>query len=595
MKGLRALALLLLAGCGAPQPGTGTAPRPAGDGRLPPAPVEVRFTEVSARARAPFRHENGAAGKKYMPESVGSGLAFFDYDGDGWQDVLLMNGTHWPEDPGPARTPRLYRNRGDGTFADATRDAGIGIEMYGMGVAVGDYDNDGAPDLYLTGIGPNHLFRNTLKDPGRAAGPIFRDVTATARLQGFPIPDRGMGLRWKWSSSAAWLDYDRDGKLDLFVANYVKWSPQTDVRCGQPGGPKAYCPPGSYVGFPCSLYHNEGEGRFRDVSVETGIRAPRLAGKSFGIAVCDYNGDSWPDLAVSNDTWPNFLFMNEAGKRFVERGVEAGIANGEDGKTKAGMGIDVADWKNDGKFGLLIGNFSGESLSLWENDGAGYFTDQAHTSGMGSSSLLYLTFGLFFFDYDLDGLLDALTANGHIDNFVRTYDNQVSYEERPLLFHNTGGGKFTEVGEKAGLHQPLVARGAAYADIDNDGDLDVGVISNGQPWRLYRNDGGSGNHWIRFRTVGTTSNRDGIGALVRVTAAGVTQSRYIRSGSSFLSESQREPTFGLGALEGIDALEVRWPSGKVDRAGRLPAGRLYVIEEGQGVREEPLPAANKGG
>jgi len=530
-----------------------------------------------------FRHVNGARGRKFMPETVNGGLAFLDYNNDGWQDLLFVNGTSWPGDPPLAETPHLYRNEGGGRFTDVTREAGLTQVVYGMGAAVADYDNDGWPDVYITCIGPNLLLRNTLGDPGRK-GPVFRNVAREAGVEGVPVDAPGIGLRWKWSTSAAWLDYDKDGRLDLFVCHYVKWSPHHDVWCGRPGGPKAYCPPGSYEGYPSALYHNEGGGRFRDVSAETGVRRRGLEGKSLGVAVADFNGDSWPDIAVANDTWANFLFLNQQGRRFEESAVEAGIAVGEDGATRAGMGIDAGDWKNNGRFGLVIGNFSGESLSLHENDGQAFFTDQAQAAGLAAPSLTFLTFGACWFDYNLDGWQDLVTANGHIDDFVRSYDTMVSYEERPLLFRNRRDGTFEEVAEKCGesMKVPVVGRGLAVADMDNDGDLDFAMVSNGRAALLNRNDGGNANRWIRFRTEGVLSNREGIGALIRVTVGGITQSQYVHSGGSFLAESQRQPTFGLGRSDRAESVEVAWPSGAVDRTGPLEAGRQYLIREGKG-------------
>jgi hypothetical protein len=338
-------------------------------------------------------------------------------------------------------------------------------------------------------------------------------------VRGFPVP--GLGPRWSWSSSAAWLDYDRDGRLDLFVCSYVKWSPKTDLWCGRPGGPKSYCPPERFEGVPCELFRNEGGGRFRDVSEEMGIRTPKTVGKSFGIAIADYNGDGWPDIAVANDTWPNFLFVNENGKRFVERGLESGIAYDENGKAKAGMGIDAADWNNDGRFGLFIGNFSAQGLSLFRNEtssgGGGdiLFTNIASRNKVAEASLNYLTFGLLFFDYDLDGWQDMLTANGHIDEFVNESEQMVFYQQRPLLFRNRGQNRFDEVSRSAGpaLRQAVVGRGLACGDIDNDGDLDFALVSNGRKALLCRTTAaasgtaGSGSGPWEGRPTGTGSAR----------------------------------------------------------------------------------------
>jgi enediyne biosynthesis protein E4 len=543
----------------------------------------VTFTEVAEQVGIRFVHNNGAAGKKNMPETVGSGVAFVDYDNDGWQDILLINSTSWPGDKPKGGTLRLYRND-HGAYRDVTKEAGLEIAIYGMGAAAGDYDNDGYEDLFITAIGPNRLYRNTLGDKGRSPGqPVFRDVTASAGVQGVPMP--GTEMKWKWSASAAWVDYDKDGKLDLFVTQYVKWSPDKNMWCGH-NGVRGYCPPKTYEGTYNTLYHNDGDGKLRDVSDETGIRSGPV-GKSFGIAVADYNGDGWPDIAVSNDTWANFLYINEGGKRFSERGVESGIAAGEDGHFKAGMGIDTADWRNNGRFSLLIGNFSNEGLSLLDKEESLLFTDNAHSSGVSEPSLLFLTFGLFFFDYDLDGWQDIFTANGHIDDIVSTYDSMLTYKERPLLFHNDQKGSFVEVGKQCKLLSQAVGRGAAYADIDNDGDLDVALFNNGGKFLLYRNEGGNGNHWLRFRAEGVEANRGGIGALIRVTRGGVTQSQYVRSGGSFLSESQRQPTFGLGSSGAADRVEVLWPSGQRDVATSIKADRQHLVVEGHGFREDP--------
>jgi hypothetical protein len=548
------------------------------------AAIKVTFSEIARQAGIDFKHNNGAAGKKNMPETVGSGVAFLDYDNDGWQDLLLINSTNWPGDRPANTTSHLFHNNHDGTFTDVTGQSGLAVPMYGMGVAAGDFDNDGFEDVFITAVGPDHLYRNTLGDSARRAGqPVFEDVTATAGVQGIPMP--GTALKWKWSASAAWLDYDKDGKLDLFVTQYVKWSPEHNMWCGH-NGVRGYCPPKTYEGSYCALYHNEGQGKFRDVSAETGIRAGPV-GKSFGIAVADYNGDGWPDIAVSNDTWSNFLFINDAGKRFTERAVEAGIATDENGQMKAGMGIDTADWRNNGHFAIVIGNFANEGLSLFEQDGQLLFTNSAHQVGISDSSLPYLTFGLFFFDYDLDGWQDILTANGHIDDIVATYNSMLTYKERPLLFHNEHGKSFVSSGKECGLSSEAVGRGTAFGDIDNDGDLDVALFNNGGQFLMFRNDGGNQNHWLRLRTEGVKSNRDGIGAVVRVTANGTTQTRFVRSAGSFLSESQRSLTFGLGRSEQADSVEIDWPSGVRETAKSLKSNSQYLAREGEGLRQDP--------
>jgi hypothetical protein len=456
---------------------------------------------------------------------------------------------------------------------------GLAVSMYGMGVAVGDYDNDGFQDLYLTAVGPNRLFHNE-------NGKRFVDVTKHAGVVGVPLP--GTKMEHKWSSSAAWVDYDKDGRLDLFVCQYVKWSPAIDPFCGH-NGIRGYCPPDNFEGARCTLFHNDGDGRFRDVSRETGL-LDGPAGKSFGIGIADFNGDGWLDIAVANDTWANFLFVNEEGKRFSEKGIESGIAFDEGGRAKAGMGIDVADYRNDGRFGIVIGNFANEGLSLFDPSEEGMlFSNAAQTRHIVAPSLLNVTFATFFFDFDLDGWQDIFATNGHVDDIVNSYESQLSFRQKPLLLHNRAGEKFEPVADP-GLNRAIVGRGAACGDIDNDGDLDVGIVDNGGRFLLLRNDGGNANKWIRFRAHGTRSNRDGIGTLVRVTAGGVTRSQYVKSGGSFLSESERALTFGLGGTNMVESVEVRWPSGAVDRAQNLAAGQVYRLVEGQGAIPETAVA-----
>ena len=568
--------LMLFAGCTHRQ----SAEQKPGNGTAADTALSVTFKEVSPSVGINFTHENGAAGKKNMPETVGSGVAFLDYDNDGWQDVLIVNGTNWPGDKPRHTTMHLYHNNKNGTFTDVTSQAGLAVEMYGMGVAVGDYDNDGFEDLYITAIGANHLYHNN-------GNGTFTDVTPTAGVEGKPVAN--LPLKWKWSATAGWIDYDNDGKLDLLVCQYVKWSPELNQWCGH-NGIRGYCPPNTFEGSHLTLYHNEGNGRFKDVTREMGLLDIAL-GKSFGIGIADFNGDGFIDIAITNDTWANFLLMNEGGKHFAEKGVESGIATGEVGHYKAGMGIDVADWRNNGKFSILIGNFAGEGLSLFERDGpAGpdvLFTDNSHQAGLAGPSLPYLTFGLFFFDYDLDGYQDAFTADGYIDDVVATYNSMLSFKERPMVFHNQKGTGFTEIGEKLGLTDKVVGRGAASGDFDNDGSLDIALVDNGGQFRLYRNQRNNQNHWIRFRLEGVRANRDGIGALVKVTANGVTQSQYVHSGGSFLSESQRQLTFGLGAANQAEHIEIIWPGGSTDRADNLQADRQYLITEGQGSKPDP--------
>jgi enediyne biosynthesis protein E4 len=559
----------ILAGCRRPAGGDGAVARGAAGGN-------IQFVDVTAPAGIRFRHFTGAFGRKYMPETTGSGCAFFDADGDGWLDLLALNGADWPGRRTGSHRPSLYRNRRDGGFQEVTTGAGLPKDIYGMGIAVGDYDNDGDEDLYLTCLGPNYLLRNN-------GDGTFADVTAKSGAAGAPIAPGGP--RWKWSSSAAWVDYDRDGRLDLFVCNYVRWSPATDVVCRNRLGQKAYCAPTAYSGAPCTLYRNLGGGRFADVSAATGIRAH--VGKSLGVAVADMNEDGWPDLLVANDMTPNFLFLNQRGRRFEEVGAEWGIGVGESGRAKAGMGIDAADWQNRGQPGLLVGNFSGEALSLFAPEEGAGLVDVTYPQGMGEPSLRSLTFGLFFFDFDLDGWKDAFIGNGHIDDTVEVEGSQVSYRQRSLIFRNEGGRGFREVGLASGPAPaaPMVVRGCAWGDYDRDGDPDVAVLWNGHGLRLWRNDGGDSRHWLGFRPVGRRSNHSGLGARIRVTAGGQTVTEVARSGSSYLSASQQWPIVGLGPEAQADRVVVEWPSGHTDQFTAVAGDRYYTLREGEPLAE----------
>ena len=536
-----------------------------------PVSCAVTFEDVTQAVGIRFTHQTGAQGKKLIPETVGSGCAFLDYNGDGHLDLFFVNSTDWPGPNARSHYPALYRNNGDGTFTDETKNAGLALDLYGMGVCAGDYDNDSHPDLYLTGIGPNHLFHNN-------GDGTFTDVTERAGVAGLPVEPGG--LRWKWSTSAAWLDYDKDGKLDLFVCNYIKWTPQTDLFCGS-NGVKSYCAPTHYEGVPSLLYHNLGDGRFQEVSGAMGIRPH--AGKSFGVAVADFNNDGWPDLAVSNDTKENFLFLNQKGRRFEERGIEGGIALSPEGTPRAGMGIDAADWRNNGRFGLVVGNFSRERLSLYENDGLAVFQDATFSANVATASELSLTFGIFFFDYDLDGRQDLFAANGHIDDFIRSKESMISYDQLPLLYHGGPSGVFEEVGKNSGapMTKKRVLRGCAHGDVDNDGDPDIAVVWNGRGGELWRNNGGSANGWVGLSLRGVRSNRDGIGAKVRLTSSGVTQTAYRHSGGSFLSESDPRLVFGLGSARRAESLEIEWPSGTISQFRNIAGGQYYTAIEGE--------------
>ena len=526
---------------------------------------QITFRDITAQAGIHFLHNNGAFGKKWLPETMGPGCAFIDYDNDGYPDILLVNGEDFP---GHQRTPstlKLYHNNHDGTFSDVTRKAGLAVSMFGFGVAVGDYDNDGFDDLFITALGQSHLFHNN-------GNGTFTDVTKAAGLWG---PN-------EFSTSAAWIDYDRDGKLDLVVANYVQWTPQTDIYCTLDGAHKSYCTPESYKGASARLWHNLGNGKFEDTTQKAGFYDP--TSKSLGVAILDYNGDGWPDILLSNDTQPNKLYLNKKDGTFEERGVAAGIAFSEDGVARAGMGVDAADYDRSGKSSIIITNFSNQMISLYHNEGNGLFVDEAPRSEVGRATLVTLGFGCFFFDYDNDGWPDILIADGHIENEIERVQKRVSYAEPPHLFRNLGGGKFTEVTQQMGaaFAAPKVGRAVAYADIDNDGALDVLLTTNaGRPY-LFHNEGGT-NRSLRVKLVGTKSNRDGIGAVVRVTAGADKQWKMLRSGSSYLSQSELVLTFGLGAQTKADAIEIQWPSGQVDKLSNVNAGQTVTVQEGKGI------------
>jgi len=535
----------------------------------PGAASGVTFRDVTQQSGIRFVHNNGAFGKKYLPETLGAGVAFIDYDNDGWPDIFLVNSADWPGHAQKRSTPKLYHNNHDGTFTDVTHKAGLDAEeFYGMGVAVGDFDNDGYDDLFVTAYGQSRLFHNN-------GNGTFTDVT-----QKF-----GLGGIREFSTSAAWIDYDKDGRLDLVVANYVQWSPETDLYCTLDGKSKSYCTPESYKGMSVRLWHNKGDGTFEDATKKAGLADP--TSKTLGVAVLDYDGDGWPDLLFSNDTQPNKLYRNNGNGAFTEKAVLAGVAFSEDGVARAGMGVDAADYDRSGHPSVLITNFANQMLSLYHNEGTGLFVDEAPRSEIGRASLLTLGFGCFFFDYDLDGWPDVLVANGHIDPEIQRVQVNVKYAMPPHLFRNLGKGHFEEVTKSLGpaFSTPRVGRGAAYADIDNDGRLDVLISANAGPVVLFRNEATdeAANRSLRVKLVGTKSNHDGIGTTVRLTAGGESQSQVLRSGSSYLSASELVLTFGLAHRDKADTIEIVWPSGQLDRLSNVNAGRTIVVTEGKGI------------
>lgn len=536
-----------------------------------PAP---RFTDVTAQAGINFKHNAGKAGKKWLPETMGSGCAFADLDGDGWLDIILINSRDWTPRPNRRSTSAVYRNNGNGTFTDMTKGSGLDVELYALGVAVGDYDNDGRDDLYITALEGDRLLRNL-------GGFKFEDVTKQAGI-----------ANANFGTSAAWLDYDRDGRLDLFVANYVQWTQKGDLWCSLDGATKSYCTPESYRGTASKLYRNLGNGRFEDATRIAGLGDP--TSKSLGVAVLDVNNDGWPDLFVANDTQPNKLYVNQKNGRFTEEGVSAGVAFGEDGVARGAMGVDAADYDRSGRAHLAVGNFSNQMLGLYRSEGNGLFVDEAPRSTVGRASLLTLAFAVFFFDYDLDGWADLFAANGHIDEEIGRVQPKVSFAQPPHLFRNLGKGRFEEVTAKLGaaLAKPVVARGAAYGDFDNDGGLDLLITTNNGPAYLLRNDAKpAGHNWISVRLRGVKSNRNGIGAVVRVESASGRQWRMVHSGSSYLSQSEMALTFGLGADPRVIALEIEWPSGEKQRIANPPINRKLLVTEGKGM--EPLGIVKK--
>jgi enediyne biosynthesis protein E4 len=533
----------------------------------PSSNLGFSLTDITAAAGIQFHHNSGAYGGKLLPETLGSGCAFLDYDVDGWQDILLINGMDWAGHKRERSTLKLYRNNRNGTFTDVTRSAGLDIEMYGMGVAVGDYNNDGFPDILITCVGQNRLFRNTGKG-------TFVDVTAKSGLVG----------RQALSTSALWFDFDRDGLLDLFVCNYVRWSPEHDVFCSLDGKHKSYCTPEAYRGETCWLFHNRGDGTFEDITAKSGIFDS--SSKSLGVAMFDYDQDGWPDLLVANDTQPNKLYRNQGNGTFKDVGMEAGIALSTEGKARAGMGVDIGDFTNSGAAGIAITNFDNEMVGLYRAGAKGSFEDVATQSGIGLPTKNSLGFGCAFFDVNLDGYLDVAIANGHIDDTVRNIRGNVGYAQPPQLFLNNGTGAFRDVAADAGsgFSQPKVGRGLAYADFDRDGDLDLLITTNNGPASLYRNEQSTGNRSIRFRLVGTKSNRDAIGATVRIEYGNGNQSRMVKSGSSYLSQSELPVTFGLGKRDHVDRVVIQWPSGQIEEYKNLIAGKAYECVETKGIR-----------
>lgn len=565
-----ALIGLLAAACGKPAPKP-VSPTPA------PEPTKVassiRFEDVTKASGVSFVHVNGAAGKKWMPETMGSGVAAFDADGDGRIDLLFVNGRWWPGDPKAAQQPSLsfWKNvtepGGPLRFEDRTKEAGLAISLYGMGVAVGDVNDDGAPDLLITGLDDIRLLVNDGK--GR-----FKDATKGSGLVGSG-----------WGTSAAFADFDGDGVLDLFVGQYVNWTPKTDMHCSLDGKTKSYCTPERYNGVSSRLYKGLGGGKFREITKEAGLVNP--LGKALGVAVRDFDGDGRPDLVVANDTSPNNLCRNvetvNGIPHFKDMAIEAGVAVGEDGRARGAMGVAFGDTKNDGGVTLVVGNFSNEMWSVWSAGPKGdFFVDESVQSGIGRTSLLPLTFGVAFADFDLDGVLDLVGVNGHVETSVQDVQPTVTYRQAPLLFRGQGGGRFADVSSQAGaaFAVPMVGRGLAVADLDGDGKPDLVITENGGPAHVYRNVSEGAGKAVRLVLATNGKNRGAVGARVTCAMGGKKRIDEVSGGDGYLSVNERTITIGLGTAAKLDAVDVRWPDGTTANAKDLAPGLYKWIEGG---------------
>jgi enediyne biosynthesis protein E4 len=546
----------------------------------PESRIPVRYTDVRESAKITFQQDSTQTEEKYYLETMGTGVGWIDYDQDGLMDLFFVQSaaTDVYKPPHPLRSA-LYHNNGDGTFTDVTEKAGVGGEgHYGQGVAVGDFDNDGFPDMYVTGYGRAILYRNN-------GNGTFTDVTAKAGLA-----DDG-----QWSTSAGWFDYDKDGWLDLVVTNYIEWSPKNNLWCGEHRpGYRSYCHPGNYKGERIKLYHNNHDGTFTDVSDASGVGKPEA--KGMGVVLADFNNDGWPDIAIANDSWPNFLFINKHNGTFEDVSLVSGLAASEDGRYEAGMGIDAADVDGDGWMDVYITHLDFELNRLYRNSQDGSFTDETFRSGIGNKAVLMSGVAMKFLDYDNDGWNDILQANGSMLDNVALYHGEVSYKEPLLMYRNLGKGQFEKVSESLGsdFMRPIVGRGLATADYDNDGDIDIVTNNRGDYPSLLRNDGGNVNHWLTVQLVGTKSNRDGTGASLKLTSEGFVLVEQAKGGGSYMSASDPRIHFGLGKRTKIESLEITWPSGQVDKLANLSPDQIIAVKEGAGIVPRPFPKIPSG-